>query len=229
MPNIPSAAGVFIPGFLNTVNSTSPSGQGDAYGNTYPSGLTPGKVVMLAPGEAQSQAAPGTVLYDGCYQFILLDSGATAANATLGMAGYFRLDSGPTVGALPESDYNNGSVTTYDQVTNESAAALFAGVFINPATLLGQANGPTPGNYTFLFVGAGRAQLNVNTANSSAIGDAILTNGTSGSGFITVATGSVSASQAPLVVARAVNLASTANGVVGYFQNIFYRVFNQGV
>jgi hypothetical protein len=230
MPNIPSAAGVFIPGFLNTVNTASPSGQGDPYGNIYPSGLTPGKVVMVAPGEAQSVAAPGTVLYDGAYQFILLDSGATAANATLGMAGYFRLDSGPTVGALPETDYNNGSVTTYDQVTNQSAAALFAGVFVNPATLLGQANGPTPGNYTFLFVGAGRAQCNVSAAGGTpAIGDAILPTGVTNSGFTTVNAASISLVQSITVVARAVTVPSTVTGVVGYFQNLFYRIFNQGV
>ena len=164
MPNIPSI-GAFIPGFLNTGNSPGPSGQQDAYGMNYPSGLTPGKVIMLDPGEAQAHAAPGTVLYDGSYQWVLLDSGATAANATQGMAAYVRLDSGPTVGALPETGYNNGSVTTYDQVTNESAASLFAGVFLNPATLLGQANGPAPGNYTWLFVGTGRVQVNIATVN----------------------------------------------------------------
>jgi hypothetical protein len=230
MPNIPSAAGIFIPGFLNTTNTASPSGQGDPYGNIYPSGLTPGKVVMLAPGEAASLAAPGTTLYDGAYQFILLDSGATAANATAGMAGYFRLDSGPTVGAMPETDYNNGSVTTYDQVTNQSAASLFAGVFLNPATLQGSANGPTPGNYTFLFVGAGRCQLNVNAAGGTpAIGDAIVPTGTTGSGFTTINAASITAAQGPTIVARAVNTPSTALGVVGYFQNLIYRVFNQGV
>lgn len=230
LPNIPGAAGVFLPSYLNTCNSTSPSGQGDPYGNIYPSGLTPGKVIMLSPGEAQAQAAPGTTLYDGCYQWILLDSGATAANATAGMAGYFRLDSGPTLGALPESDYNNGSVTTYDQVTNESAAALFAGVFINPSTLAGVAAGPTPGNYTFLFVGAGRCQLNVSAAGGTpAVGDAITPTGTTNSGFTTINAASITAVQGPTIVARAVNIASTANGVLGYFQNIFYRVFNQGV
>lgn len=229
MPNIPSAAGSFIPGFLNTGNSSSPSGQGDPYGNIYPSGLNPGKTIMLSTSEAMIQAAPGTKLYDGTYQWILLDSGATAVNATSGMAGYFRLDSGPTLGSLPESDYDNGSVTTYDQVTNESAAALFAGVFLNPATLLGQVNGPTPGNYTWLFVGAGRCQLNVATANSALVGDSIAPQGTAGSGFVTNAASGISTANLALQVATAVNLASTANGVVGYFRNIIYRVFNQGV
>lgn len=229
MPNLPSQ-GIFVPGFLNTANSTSPSGQGDAYGNIYPSGLTPSKMIMLSPGEAQGLAAPGTTLYDGCYQFILLDSGATAANATAGMAAYYRLDSGPTVGALPESDWNNGSVTTYDQVTNESAAALFAGVFLNPSTLLGQANGPTPGNYTFIFVGAGRVQVNINTVTSTgAIGDVIFPNGTSGSGFVDIAVASVTAPELALVTGRAVTIPTVAAGCVAYFKDIFYRVFNAGV
>src|SRR5271165_2340977 len=115
MPNIPTAAGVFLPGPLNAINSAGPSGQQDAYGLIYPSGLTPGKVVELGPNEAQINAAPGTTLYDGAYQFVLLDSGATSLNATQGMAAYIRLDSGPTVGALPETAYNAGATTTYDQ------------------------------------------------------------------------------------------------------------------
>ena len=229
MPNIPGAAGVFLPSYLNTCNSPSTSGQSDAYGNVYPSGLTVGKVIMLSQSEAQAIAAPGTTLYDGAYQFILLDSGATAANATAGMAAYFRLDSGPTLGALPETDYGNGSVTTYDQVTNESAAGLFCGVFINPATLSGVAAGPTPGNSTFLFVGAGRAQLVVNTANSSLVGDSISPNGTAGNGFVTNASSGISGANLALRVAYALNLATTTNGVVGYFQNLLYRVINQGV
>ena len=224
MPNIPSQ-GTFIPGYLNTTNSTSPSGQGDPYGNIYPSGLTPGKMIMVAPGEASTIAAPGTTLYDGCYQFILLDSGATAANATAGMAAYFRLDSGPTVGALPETDWNNGSVTTYDQVTNESAASLLAGVFLNPATLLGQANGPTPGNYTFIFVGAGRVQVNIATATGTTIGNTVSANGSTNSGFTSNNSNTIDAT----TLGVAVTTPSVANGAVVWVKDIRYRVFNQGV
>jgi hypothetical protein len=225
MPNIPGAAGVFLPSFLNTCNSAGPSGQTDAYGIVYPSGLTPGKVIMLAPAEAQSLAAPGTTLFDGAYQWILLDSGATAANATAGMAAYVRLDSGPTVGALPETDYAGGNVTTYDQVTNEAAASLFAGVFINPATVNGVAAGPTPGNYTFLFVGAGRVAVNIATATGTTIGNTVSFNGSTNSGFTSNNSNTVDAT----TLGVAVSVPSVASGCVVWVKNLIYRVFNQGV
>jgi hypothetical protein len=225
MPNLPGAAGVFLPSYLNTCNSPGPSGQQDAYGLNYPSGLTPGKMIQLAPGEAQALAAPGTTLYDGAYQWILLDSGATATNATAGMAAYVRLDSGPTVGALPETDYNNGSVTTYDQVTNEAATSLFAGVFINPATLNGVAAGPTPGNYTWLFVGAGRVQVNIATATGTTVGNTVVPQGSSSSGF----TSNNSNTWDATTLGVAVTIPSVANGCVVWAKNILYRIFNQGV
>jgi hypothetical protein len=182
-------------------------------------------MIMLSPAEAQMQAAPGTTLYDGTYQWILLDSGATATNATAGMAAYVRLDSWPTVGALPETDYNNGSVTTYDQVSNEAATSLFAGVFINPATLNGVAAGPTPGNYTFLFVGAGRVQVNIATATGTAIGNTVSFNGSSNSGFTSNNSNTVDAT----TLGVAVTIPSVANGCLVWVKNIIYRVFNQGV
>jgi hypothetical protein len=225
MPNIPGAAGVFLPSYLNTCNSPGTSGQQDAYGLNYPTGLTAGKMIMLAPGEAQSIAAPGTTLYDGTYQWILLDSGATASNATAGMAAYVRLDSGPTVGALPETDYNNGSVTTFDQVTNQAASSLFAGVFINPATLNGVAAGPNPGNYTWLFVGAGRVQVNIATATGTTIGNTVSFNGSSNSGFTSNNSNTVDAT----TLGVAVSIPSVANGCLVWVKNIIYRVFNQGV
>lgn len=152
------ATGVWFPGPINTLNSSSFTFQQDFAGNPYFMGSTPGKIFFLGPNEAQNWAAPGTNLYDGAYQIVQLDSGATAANATNGLAAYFRLDSGPTQGAQPEQDYNIPTVTTEDIVTQVGGSlALFAGVFINPATLNGVANGPTPGNYCVIWVGAGRA------------------------------------------------------------------------
>lgn len=225
MPNLPTAAGVFIPGFLNTCNSTSPSGQGDAYGNTYPSGLTPGKVVQLGTQEAQNLAAPGTQLFDGAYQWVLLDSGATAANALQGMAAYFRLDSGPTVGSIPESDYDNLSVTTSDQVTNEAAASLGAGVFINPATVNGVSTAPTPGNYCFIFVGAGRVKAKIATATGTSIGNTVSFDGVTDNGFTSNNGNTVDAT----TLGVAVTTPSTANGAVVWCQNIRQRVGNQGV
>ncbi len=155
------ATGVWFPGPINTLNSPSPTFQTDFAGNPYYMGTTPGKIFFLGPQEVNNFAAPGTQLYDGAYQVVQLDSGATAANATNGLAAFFRLDSGPTQGANPESDYNIPTVTTEDIVTQIGGSlALFAGVFINPATLAGVANGPTPGNYCVIWVGAGRALIN---------------------------------------------------------------------
>lgn len=224
MPNLPSI-GAFIPGYLNTTNSTSPSGQGDAYGNTYPSGLTPGRAIQLGTAEAQNLAAPGTSLYDGCYQYVLLDSGATAANATAGMAAYIRIDSGATVGSLPESDYDNLSVTTYDQVTNQTAASLGAGVFINPATLNGLANGPTPGNYCFIFVGGGRVKANIATATGTSIGNTVSYNGSSNSGFTSNNSNTVDAT----TLGVAITTPSVASGAVVWVDAVRIRVGNQGV
>ena len=62
MPNIPSV-GVFVPnGYLNAGSFAGPSGQQDAYGNNFPSGLTPGKMIMLGtvrgsrPGASRDQS-----------------------------------------------------------------------------------------------------------------------------------------------------------------------------
>jgi hypothetical protein len=166
--------GIWLPGPLNTVNSTSPTGQADIAGNPYYMGMNPGKIIVLGQGEAQSAAAPGTTLYDGTYQVVQLDSSATAALATQGYAAYIRLDSGATQGALPESAYNTPVVTTGDVANTLGLNGFFAGVFINPATLPGGlANGPTPGNYTVIFVGAGRAQVAVGTVAAVAVGNAV--------------------------------------------------------
>lgn len=226
MPNTPTGAGVFVPnGYLNIGSFAASSGQSDPYGNIYPTGLTAGKVIELSPAEAKMLSAPGTTLYDGAYQCILLDSGATAANATAGMAAYVRLDSGPTVGALPETDYENGSVTTFDQVTNETATSLFAGVFINPATLSGVTTGPTPGQYCFIFVGAGRVQVNIATATGTAVGNTVSFNGSTNSGFTSNNGNTVDAT----TLGVAVTTPSVANGCVVWCKNLFYRIFNQGV
>lgn len=156
-----STPAIWLPGPLNACNSASSTGAGsDAAGNPYYQGLNPGKMIVLGTNEAQNVAAPGTTLYDGAYQWVNLDSGATAANATQGMPAYIRLDSGPTQGAFPETAYNVPTVTTADIANTVGDSNLFCGVFINPATLAGQANGPTPGNWTMIFVGGGRVALN---------------------------------------------------------------------
>lgn len=218
MPNIPTV-GVFIPnGYLNLGSSAGPSGQQDAYGNIYPSGLCPGKVIEVSASEAASIAAPGTALYDGAYQYVLLDSGATASLATQGYAAYIKLDSGATQGALPMTEYENGTVTTAD-VAGATDLNFLAGVFVNPATFNGQSNAPTPGQYCFLFVGAGRAVAK--TTGSAAVGNQVVPTGTN-TGLFTA--------QAPAVTIYESGVAmQTGTSPVVQWPNLFYRISNQGV
>lgn len=225
MPNTPTV-GIFIPnGYLNAGSFTSPSGQGDAYGNIYPSGLTPGKVIELAPGEARTAALPNTNLYDGAYQCVLLDSGATASLATQGYAAYIRTDSGASQTAFPETSYENGSVTTADQAValGVPLTSLFAGIFINPATVNGVSNAPTPGQYCFIFVGAGRAAVNYSA--SATAGNQVLASGTSSGYFVP---GAAAASVFPAGVALNTTTGAGSQGVA-MFQSLFYRISNQGV
>lgn len=212
MPNVPTI-GVFIPGYLNTCNSSSASGQGDVYGNVYPSGLTPGKVIELGASEARGLAAPGTTLYDGAYQWIQLDSGATAANATNGLAAYIK---------IPATPYETPTVTTADQAT--ATTNLLAGVFINPATVNGVANGPTPGNWCFIFVGAGRATVQYGTVVTGGATGMVIPSGTSGLWTDIAAAASVIPTGTPFGTAPT---ASTPG--VAYFSEIFYRIAGQGV
>jgi len=222
MPNIPTV-GVFIPnGYLNIGSSAGPSGQQDAYGMNYPSGLCPGKVIEVSASEATSVAAPGTALYDGAYQYVLLDSGATAALATQGYAAYIKLDSGATQGALPMTEYENGTVTTAD-VAGATDLEFFAGVFINPATYNGQSNAPTPGQYVFLFVGAGRAVTKTSAAVTSA-GQQVVPNGLNTGLFAPQTLGSPVASIYPTGIAM-----QTGTTPVSQWSELFYRISNQGV
>lgn len=226
MPNIPSV-GVFIPnGYLNVGSFASPSGQGDAYGNIYPSGLTPGKVIELSPSEAANAAYPGTALYDGAYQCVLLDSSATASLATQGLAAFIRLDSGAAQGALPETDWENATVTTADSVNTLGGAAVFAGIFINPPTINGQSNAPTPGQYCFIFVGAGRAKVTYN--GSATAGNNVLPVAPSSAQTGQFAPGAAAASIYPNGIALQSTSGAGSQGVSAW-QELFYRITNQGV
>jgi hypothetical protein len=189
MARFPSS-GVNIPGYLNSCNSPSSSGYADAIGNPYWMGLTPGKIVTLGPNEAVDASAPGSAIYDGAYQWVQLDSGATQVYAAAGHAAYILLDSGPTQGALPETAYNLPAVTTADQANTKGLLGFYAGVFINPPTLNGQNNLPTPGNWCFIFAGAGRANVLYGAAVHSAIGDAVFPDGTNTGSFQSSATNS---------------------------------------
>lgn len=226
MANAPTV-GIFLPnGYVNNFNSAAPSGQVDAYGNTYPSGSTLGKMIELGDNEAANATAPGTpaanALLGGAYQIVLLDSSATAANCTAGLAAFIKLDQNSlTAGTLPETGFS--TITVTDEA-HADAKSLFAGVFINPATLNGLANTPTPGNYTIIWCGAGRVAVQYKaslTNGAPAIGDNIVCGGGSGT-FDDAAANSTAGTG--LKMGQAVTI--PAGGAVGliYARDIFYRL-----
>lgn len=224
MPNLPTV-GVFVPnGYLNVGSFPGPTGQRDAYGMDYPSGLNPGKVIELSASEARANAAPGTTLYDGAYQCVLLDSSATAALATQGLSAWIRLDSGASQGALPETTYENATVTTADEINTLGGAFVQAGIFINPATYNGAANTPTPGQFCFIFVGAGRAQV---VYNGAATANQTVTAAAPSTGTGQFAPGAATTTLLPTGIALTAAAGAGSAGVA-MFQNLFYRIANQG-
>jgi hypothetical protein len=222
MANVPTV-GVFVPnGYLNIGSWAGPTGQQDAYGQNFPTGLNPGKVIELGPNGALAVSAPGTTLYDGAYQSVKLDSGATASLATQGLAAFIRIDSGATQGTSLMTDYNIPVVTTADRAADLGGAATpFAGVFLNPATYNGQSNEPTPGEWIFIFVGAGRAVLQANAAVVDT--DQLLPAAPSaGTGEFSPA--APAASLYP--PAFPVQLIGAAGPVVAYYRDLIYRIPN---
>ena len=217
--------GIWLPGPLNTINSSSPTAQADIAGNPFFMGLNPGKLVVLSAQEAQNVAAPGSTLYDGAYQFVNLDSGATAAYATSGMAAFILLDQGgPIEGTLPEAAYQVPTVTTADVAealygSVAAANAFFCGVFINPATVAGQANGPTPGNWTMIFAGAGRATVNVGSVANVAIGNAVFPD----TNHLGKFEGAADFPVTPGKVGIAVSPGTSGNTAVAYYPDIILR------
>jgi hypothetical protein len=152
--------------------------------------------------------------------------GATASLASQGLAAFVRLDSGASQTSFPESDWENGSVTTADQVNSLGGATVFAGIFLNPATYKGQSNLPTPGQYCWIFTGAGRAVVTYN--GSATVGNNVLplAPGTGQTGQFVP--GAAAASIFPNGIALQATTGSGSQGVAA-FQEIIYRVSNQGV
>ena len=220
-----STPGIWLPGALNTVNSNSVSAQADIAGNPFWMGLNAGKLVVLATNEAQNVAAPGSTLYDGAYQYVNLDSGATAAYATGGMAAFILLDQGgPIEGTLPETAYQVPTVTTADVAVAlygsvAAANAFFCGVFINPATVAGQAIGPTPGNWTMIFAGAGRATVNVGSVANVALGNAVFPD----TNHLGKFEGAADFPATPGKVGIAVSPGTSGNTAVAYYPEIILR------
>ena len=223
MANNPTV-GIFLPGgYVNNFNSASPTGQIDAYGLIYPSGSNAGKMIELGDNEAVNATAPGTpaanVLLGGAYQIVLLDSSATAATCVAGNAAYIKLDqNGAAAGTLPETGFSGFSVTDYAHRDNSN---FVAGVFINPATLNGVANLPTPGWWTIIFVGAGRVAVNIGTAASTSLG-AVVNAGSTGGGFDTAS----GTTPATTTIGTAVTTPAASSTAVVYVPNIIYRLPN---
>lgn len=213
MANIPSV-GVFIPGnYLNQCQSTNQFGAGDAYGNVYPTGLTLGKMIQIGTQAAQSLTNPAGAnqLFEGSYQWIQVDSGATAANVQPGRLAFMKLDPGGTAGVQPETGFINFITTSQDQA---DANTLWCGVFIEAIT---------PGNFGFIFVGGGRVEANYAsslTNGAPAIGDRVGVK-TSGAGLWDDIGATTSSG---LTVGTAV-VAPVANGTSAvYMRDISYRI-----
>jgi hypothetical protein len=173
MANNPTV-GVFIPGsYLNQCQSLYKTGSGDSYGNLYPTGLTLGKQIEIGPAQATRLTRPDTAnqLFEGAYQWIQVDSGATVAYTQPGRAAFIKLDPGGTAGIQPELGESNFVVTSQDQADID---ALWAGVFIEAIA---------PGSFGFIFVGGGRVEVNyaASLTAGQAIGDVIgVKNGNNG-------------------------------------------------
>ena len=216
--------GIWLPGALNTINSSSSTSQADIAGNPFFMGLNPGKTVVLSTQEAQAQAATGTIvsgttLYDGAYQYVQLDSGATAANALAGNAAFMLLDQGLVEGGLPETAYQIPVVTTADIANTAGINTLFCGVFINPSTVNGASVAPTPGNWTMIFVGGGRVAVNVGSVANVAVGNFVFPDTNHAGKF----EGSATASTSYVKQGVGVSAGTSGNTAVVYYPDIILK------
>jgi len=211
--------GLFIPGgYLDTCNSVSVTGQSDQYGTVYPSGTNAGKAIFMGDAEAANLTKSTTViLRGGAYQWVNVDSSATTAYVAQGLAAFIKLDSSATTGVTAGVNYAKPAVTSEDQVAPATAKSLFAGVFLNSIT---------PGNWGFIFTGAGIANVNYKTGltnGSPNIGDNIVDGAGTGlfddAGADTVAT-------TGLTVGKAITDPVSAGAGLVYIPAIQYRIPN---
>ncbi len=213
MPNRPTAGGVYIPGgYLNTCNSQFVTGQGDPVsGAAYQGGgLTAGAMIEVSDAEAAPLSNPRSAnnLFGGAYQWVQVDSGATAANVQAGRGAFLKLDpTGTAEGVEPESGYSNYVVT--DQA-GAAADSLWCGVFLNAIT---------PGNWGFIFVGGGRVNVTYKSSvTAGTIGNQVLV-ASSAAGLFDAAT-----TFTALAIGQATT-AAVANGTSAcWMPNIRYRI-----
>lgn len=215
--------GIWLPGALNTINSPSVSSQQDTAGNPFWMGLNAGKTVVLSTQEAQNVAATGTIvggttLYDGSYQYVQLDSGATASLATAGLAAYLLLNQGAQ-GVEPETQYQVPTVTTADIANTYGLNNMFCGVFINPTSVNGASTVPTPGNWTMIFVGAGRVAVQVGSVANVAVGNAVFPDTNNAGKF----EGAAAPTTTPRPSGLGVEAGTSGNTAVAYYRDIILR------
>ncbi len=216
--------GIWLPGPLNTINSSSPTAQADIAGNPFYMGLNPGKIVVLSTQEAQNVAAAGTLvsgstLYDGSYQYVQLDSGATAAYALAGSPAFMLLDQGSAEGTLPETAYGVPVVTTADVANSLGLKSLFCGVFINPSTVNGASTAPTPGNWTMIFAGGGRVAVNVGSVANVAVGNFVFPDTNNAGKFQGSSTANTVAGKQGI----GVSAGTSGNQAVAYYPDIILK------
>jgi hypothetical protein len=214
-----ASPGIWLPGPLNGINSPSPTSQQDIAGNPYFMGLLPGQFVVLGKDEAQNVAAPGSTLYDGTYQYVQLDSGATATYATAGYAAYFLPNQGSSQGALPQNAYDRFTVTTGDVANSLGLNNMFCGIFINPTNANGVSYTPTPGNWTMIFIGGGRAAVQVGAVANVALGNAVFPD----TGHTGKFQGSATITTAPISNGLGMTAGTSGNTAIAYYSDIIFH------
>ena len=176
MPQQPTF-GSYTPTYINACNSPSKSGAWNQFSNApIPTGLVPYRVISLSFSEAQALQAPSPSieqLFEGDYQWVQVDSGATQSEVATGKAAYYKIQT---------ASNSVDALVTVTGETGSSQSTPFAGVFLNPISVtnsLGLANG----NWGWIFVGQGRVNVLYKsslTSSPGAIGDQVAYGGGSG-------------------------------------------------
>lgn len=168
---MPSVRLPFIAGgALNMANSPVYTGQSEPItGIALPSGLTPGAYFDMTEAEAaQSSNATIDTLHEGRYQWVQLDSGATAAGTTGGLQRGQQLfwkdppfTSLPLgAAAYPTIPYPNQYIVT-NRTQDGAQSVHLAGIVINDATI----SPVTPGNWFWMqAIAPGRGKVKLASA-----------------------------------------------------------------
>ncbi len=137
---------------LNNMNSVSPSGQTDNQtGFPYEGGgLNPGDYFDITNEEAANASyTTNGLLFSGRYRYVLVDSGATAADVKTGTVGYMR--AGSTVVSAVTVNAGSGLTTGSYQV----AATVGSGGGSGAILAINVAGGVIVGNPSVVYAGFG--------------------------------------------------------------------------